>query len=176
MSIVVGTGADGTPELQPLGRVCLADWPGPGRPSIVTCGAGEAWGSRAGPGGTCIATTLCVRRERHLRPGAASSVGLRRYFIFADTSHGFRSRVCLAVPLAGRCYETGSRHAEREGPEWDQGQWGRERSQRAEVALGGGPLRTEGLQGVADGAVAERRAAVGSSALRVAAGGSVAKA
>ena len=54
------------------------------RPSIVTCGSSGR--------GTAVSTQLEVQCSDQKQT-------LRKYHLFTDTQHGFRSRVCLAVPL-----------------------------------------------------------------------------
>ena len=77
--------ADGSePVLQTVFSVSLARAGLTKRPSIVTCGSSGR--------GTAVSTQLEVLCSDEKQK-------LRKYHLFTDTQHGFRSRVCLAVPL-----------------------------------------------------------------------------
>merc|ERR1719247_94827 len=97
MSKVVGSNTDGTPHLESMAIVTLGKHDHQSiRPSIVTCGPSEKWGSTAsGSSPSNVTATLEVCFEL-----AGSSGGIRRYHLFTDTRHKFTTRVCLAVPLA----------------------------------------------------------------------------
>lgn len=65
-----------------LGRALLTK-----RPSLVTCGS-------SGRG-----TTVSMQLEVLCSEDTAEDTATKKYHLFTQTQHGFRSRVCLAVPL-----------------------------------------------------------------------------
>ena len=79
---------DGEPLLQNIFSVSLASRAEKltKRPSLVTCGSSGR--------STAVSTQLEV-----VCKGPDGQTQLRRYQLFTDAQHGFKTRVCLAVPL-----------------------------------------------------------------------------
>ncbi len=88
MSRLVVTNGSMEPVLQRVCSVSLARAGLTKRPSLVTCGSAGR--------GTAVSTHLEVSCSADSKDEKQT---LRRYHLFTDTQHGFRSRVCLAVPL-----------------------------------------------------------------------------